>query len=368
MKIVQPLTTKPLRIALPPVLLMLLGFLGALANAKRSPASFSLQDQCPPSWVTIQSDDFSVEMPVRVLAKPAYMPQVEALTGVMYRASERNVTYTVWSVKYAGDADSRKFAKFRSLYRESLVLTNNDAGTRLKVIGQQSLDGNAGEQLQVVSGGKLRLLYLYARGERLYALEVSPALEGDARANCFLSSFRFSEPKITDLGGRGRRRRGGGGPQPNPWPTPLPIPWPTPRPTPIIRPTPTPLPSPTPIGFFCECERGYGKEVEGDALNHDAVLCPMPKMEYTQEAILHQYSGSGLLKMRLTKDGEAIFMEVVQGLPYGLTANAIKAARKIKFCPAMENGEAVDTILDLTITFEIVDELPARRPAPRKRP
>jgi Gram-negative bacterial TonB protein C-terminal len=42
---------------------------------------------------------------------------------------------------------------------------------------------------------------------------------------------------------------------------------------------------------------------------------------------------------------------VIRGLPYGLTERAIEAAKKIRFNPAMENGQPVNVRGSLEFPF-----------------
>jgi outer membrane biosynthesis protein TonB len=44
---------------------------------------------------------------------------------------------------------------------------------------------------------------------------------------------------------------------------------------------------------------------------------------------------------------------VVQGLPYGLTEQAIAAARKLKFVPAMKDGKNVSMWIQLEYNFNL---------------
>jgi len=64
-----------------------------------------------------------------------------------------------------------------------------------------------------------------------------------------------------------------------------------------------------------------------------------PEADYTKEARKNQLSGTVILKALFARDGTVVKINVVAGLPYGLTERAIAAARLIKFTPAMKEGK-----------------------------
>lgn len=69
-------------------------------------------------------------------------------------------------------------------------------------------------------------------------------------------------------------------------------------------------------------------------LVHKAEITSIPTPEYTEEARRNGVSGVVTLEVALYSWGEVTVMNVVKGLPHGLTEKAIEAARKIKFKPA----------------------------------
>jgi len=60
---------------------------------------------------------------------------------------------------------------------------------------------------------------------------------------------------------------------------------------------------------------------------------PLP--EYTQSARVNRIAGKVILKMVLSASGEVQNINVVEGLPFGLTGEAIEPARRIEFEPAI---------------------------------
>ena len=67
-----------------------------------------------------------------------------------------------------------------------------------------------------------------------------------------------------------------------------------------------------------------------------------PKALYTQEARENQTQGSVTLRVVFLQTGEIGNVQVVNGLPDGLTEQAVLAAKGIKFTPFVRNEEAIN--------------------------
>ena len=78
-----------------------------------------------------------------------------------------------------------------------------------------------------------------------------------------------------------------------------------------------------------------------------------PEPAYTEAARQNALTGSVLLKVIFTADGSITNIQVASGLPYGLEQNAIEAAKKIKFIPAMKDGKLVSTWMQLEYNFNL---------------
>ena len=76
---------------------------------------------------------------------------------------------------------------------------------------------------------------------------------------------------------------------------------------------------------------------------------------YTESARKAHIEGRVVLKLLVGGQGDVIDIEVVRGLPMGLTEAAINAARDLKFQPAVRvcDGKPVECYYTLTILFEI---------------
>ena len=78
-----------------------------------------------------------------------------------------------------------------------------------------------------------------------------------------------------------------------------------------------------------------------------------PTPQYTEAARANRTQGSVILRVLVNEDGNVSAVRVVRGLPDGLTEQAIDAARRSKFKPAMKDGKAVTYWAVLEMTFNI---------------
>jgi len=78
---------------------------------------------------------------------------------------------------------------------------------------------------------------------------------------------------------------------------------------------------------------------------------------YTEPAAKAHLEGRVVLKLLVGEDGSVIGVEVVQGLPMGLTEAAMEAARGLKFQPAVRicDGRPVESYYTLAINFKLKD-------------
>ena len=78
-----------------------------------------------------------------------------------------------------------------------------------------------------------------------------------------------------------------------------------------------------------------------------------PKPAYTDEARAKKIEGEVSLQVVFTASGEVKVQRVVQGLGYGLDDSAQAAARQIRFRPAQQDGQPVDSTAIVHIVFEL---------------
>jgi TonB family protein len=78
-----------------------------------------------------------------------------------------------------------------------------------------------------------------------------------------------------------------------------------------------------------------------------------PKPQYTDEARTKKIEGEVLLQVVFTAAGDVKVQRVVQGLGYGLDDSAQSAARQIRFKPAQQGGQPVDSAAIVHIVFQL---------------
>ena len=86
-----------------------------------------------------------------------------------------------------------------------------------------------------------------------------------------------------------------------------------------------------------------------------AVIIAKPKPSYTREARRQGVQGFVVLKVLLSARAKVGRIRVVKGLPLGLTENAIRAACKMEFKPAMKGGQAVAQWVTAEYVFRLAD-------------
>lgn len=79
-----------------------------------------------------------------------------------------------------------------------------------------------------------------------------------------------------------------------------------------------------------------------------------PKPDYTDEGRKQKINGEVRLEVLFKSDGQIHVMRVVQGLGYGLDEQAVKAAEQIKFKPALQEGQPIDSMALVHIIFELI--------------
>jgi TonB family protein len=77
------------------------------------------------------------------------------------------------------------------------------------------------------------------------------------------------------------------------------------------------------------------------------------KARYTEQARQRQIQGTVILRATFSADGRITDIRVIRGLPEGLTESAILAAQRIRFQPALRNGQPVTVHASLEFNFAL---------------
>ena len=91
----------------------------------------------------------------------------------------------------------------------------------------------------------------------------------------------------------------------------------------------------------------------GAELTHKARITSRPEPLYTEDARKFQVTGTVRTRVVLAASGEVEHVEVVKGLPHGLTLSAVEAARKIQFEAARKDGRPVAQFAIIEYNFNV---------------
>ena len=86
-------------------------------------------------------------------------------------------------------------------------------------------------------------------------------------------------------------------------------------------------------------------------------ILSQPNAESTFESVRNHVVGVVTLIAVFTAKGEVRDIEVVHGLPAGLTESATSAARKITFTPAIKDGHPVSQKMQLEYSFALTERI-----------
>lgn len=98
---------------------------------------------------------------------------------------------------------------------------------------------------------------------------------------------------------------------------------------------------------------GGGRSVEPQTASLKPTILYRERAKYTEEARANKIQGSVLLQLTYTFDGRIENIRVIRGLPDGLSESAIEAAKKIRFQPAMKNGQPVSVRGNIEFNFTL---------------
>lgn len=88
-------------------------------------------------------------------------------------------------------------------------------------------------------------------------------------------------------------------------------------------------------------------------VDQKVVVLTKPEPSYTESARQGQVTGTVVLRVVFASTGAVTNIQVVSGLPSGLTDQAVASCKQIRFVPAMKNGQFVSTWLQLEYNFNL---------------
>jgi TonB family protein len=96
-----------------------------------------------------------------------------------------------------------------------------------------------------------------------------------------------------------------------------------------------------------------GTDGRGTVITGKPTILYKERARYTEEARRHLLQGTVVLSVVFGADGHIHDIRTIKGLPYGLTENAIEAAKKIRFQPAVRYGKPVSVRTVLEFNFAL---------------
>jgi TonB family protein len=96
-----------------------------------------------------------------------------------------------------------------------------------------------------------------------------------------------------------------------------------------------------------------GPVIVGKDADRKVVVLTKPEPSYTESARQAGTKGAVVLKAVFASTGAVRDVEVVSGLPFGLTEKALAAVKQIRFVPAMKDGQLVSVHLQLEYNFNL---------------
>jgi TonB family protein len=95
------------------------------------------------------------------------------------------------------------------------------------------------------------------------------------------------------------------------------------------------------------------KIYEPDQVDQKAKILRKSEPRYTEQARRNRTTGWVVLRVVLQGSGKIGEIQVIRGLPDGLTEECIKVAREIRFEPAVKDGQPVSMYTKVEYTFDV---------------
>ena len=99
---------------------------------------------------------------------------------------------------------------------------------------------------------------------------------------------------------------------------------------------------------------GDGVEIFDATYSLQPRILSKGKAAYTENARQNGIRGSVSLSVVFGADGHIYNIQIIRGLPQGLTETAIEAAKKLKFRPAIKNGAPVNVRMQVVFEFNLL--------------
>ncbi|HEX8161751.1 MAG TPA: energy transducer TonB [Pyrinomonadaceae bacterium] len=332
------------------------------------------ESACGASWETYVSpyDEFSVALPEMPALDHASRSVRDSRTKTeparQFGAYGDGVVYVLRAYdKPRQDEDLDYFADY---FAHTLSYSNLPAayGSREDL----NLGGVAGRRYRIekdsIPGGiSTSWLYVYRTAAHAYALRVVGADESHPCVQNFLKSFSLSKsPRgrqiVDDLPPAGMELIAVPPPTRPGAPAP-PAAGPQPSQSPPLKPERGAIPAGGASSKPGAAVTGgsaqaagpvdYDRVFKSSEVTRKVITVTRPEPLYTEEARKDQITGAVRVRMILSSDGTVNGVAAVSRLPDGLTENALRAARHIKFIPAEKDGRRVSQYVTIDYNFNL---------------
>jgi TonB family protein len=92
---------------------------------------------------------------------------------------------------------------------------------------------------------------------------------------------------------------------------------------------------------------------ERTRVDSEPVLLTLAQARYTQEALLNRISGKVRMLLVVGADGSVSNVRITRGLPHRLNEEAVREASRLRFKPAIKDGQPVEQRLSFEIDFNL---------------
>ncbi|MFN2579004.1 MAG: energy transducer TonB [Pyrinomonadaceae bacterium] len=285
------------------------------------------QDQ---PWIDVSRDAefFRVSMPNQPAEKEQtkYFREVEA-KGKLYESDFQRATYAVWSLEDSKcgairDVDECLDAMAEMTWGDLLKSARDQlpddarAQARMTYVKELQVPDLPGREYFFNVGPTVGTARLYVARSRIYILMAShPAGDLPLREK-FFSSFVVSGS--------------------------------------MLMPPPVKVASGVSVPVVANTDPAdYNRVFSSREVAPKARIFEKTEPTYTEPARMFGITGTVVLRAVFSKDGEVTNLRVVRKLPHGLTEQALKAARAIRFTPAMKDGHPVSVWMELQYNFNL---------------
>lgn len=263
----------------------------------------------PGEWTryTVKGEEFSVSLPV----EPAMSSRKITLVRSRKQRTERilgsyaeGVAYAIYTSENAeGDSLDEFINQIKA--RRSRIRAWTD-------LTEIAVNGYAGKQITFTERGVTGSVQFFRTKDHLYNFEAVGASVDDPRMQRFFSSVTLGKKTS------GVEVRDGIGAQPS--------------------------------------ENASDQSAEPfrpSEVDQRVVVVTKPNPSYTDSARQGSTKGVVILKAVFAGNGSVKNIEVISGLPFGLTEQALSAVKQIRFVPAIKNGKFVNVTMQLEYHFNL---------------